>query len=114
VANNIVVNASGAGIVDVGMGTKVENNIVFPMGGGTVGVMNGVKMIDPMLVKMDGVFRLMPGSPAIDAALGNYDYVKDDMDGHPRDKADIGADELAPGVITRRALTEADVGPNAP
>jgi hypothetical protein len=115
VANNIVVNASGAGIVDVGMGTKIENNIVFPMGGGaTIGVMTGVQMIDPMLMKMDGVFRLTAGSPAIDAAMGNYAYVMDDMDGHARNKPDIGADELAPGIITRRPLTEADVGPNAP
>ena len=32
VANNIVQNTSGAAIVDVGQGTKIEGNIVFPMG----------------------------------------------------------------------------------
>ena len=67
-----------------------------------------------MLAKVDGVFRLSMGSPAIDAALGSYAYVMDDMDGHARIKADVGADELATGMITRRALVDADVGPNAP
>ena len=115
VANNIVQNTSGAAIVDVGQGTKIEGNIVFPMGAmATAGVMEGSKMMDPMLIKVDGVFRLSTGSPAIDAALGSYAYVMDDMDGHPRMKPDVGADELATGMITRRALTEADVGPNAP
>jgi poly(beta-D-mannuronate) lyase len=54
------------------------------------------------------------GSPAIDSAVGTYEYVTDDMDGHMRAKADVGADELGPGMITRRPLVEADVGPNAP
>jgi poly(beta-D-mannuronate) lyase len=76
--------------------------------------MTGVKVMNPMLAKIDGVFRISMGSPAIDAAVGSYDYVMDDMDGHPRDKVDVGADELASGMITRRALVEADVGPNAP
>jgi poly(beta-D-mannuronate) lyase len=79
-----------------------------------VGVMTGVMMVNPMLTKIDGAFRLSMGSPAIDAALGSYPYVMDDMDGQPRMKADVGADEMAPGMITRRALTEADVGPAAP
>jgi poly(beta-D-mannuronate) lyase len=115
IANNIVQNSSGAAIVNVGQGTKIEGNIVFPMGAGaTVGVMEGSQMIDPKLMQMDGVFRISAGSPAIDAALGAYTYVMDDMDGHPRAKADIGADEMAPGMVTRRPLVEADVGPNAP
>jgi hypothetical protein len=112
VANNIVINPSGPAYVDVGQGTKVEGNI-FNTGMG--GLTNGVKMMDPMLTKVDGVFRLPAGSPAIDAALPGYDYVMDDMDGQPRSKADLGADEFVMGgVITRRPLTEADVGINAP
>jgi hypothetical protein len=114
VANNIVVNTSGAAIVDVGEGTRIENNIIFPRMGATAGVMTGSRVIDPMLTMMDGVFRIGMGSPAIDAALTTYDYVMDDMDGQPRTKPDIGADELAPGMMTRRPLVEADVGPDAP
>jgi poly(beta-D-mannuronate) lyase len=112
VANNIVVNPSGAAYVDVGQNTKVEGNV---FSGGMGGLTAGVQMMDPMLVKVDGIFRLGPGSPAIDAAVGTYDYVTDDMDGQPRTKTDLGADELVMGgVITRRALTEADVGLDAP
>ena len=74
VANNIVQNSSGAAIVNVGQGTKIEGNIVFPMGAGaTAGVMAGSRMIDPKLMQVDGVFRISMGSPAIDAALGAYD-----------------------------------------
>jgi hypothetical protein len=98
----------------MGQGTKLEGNIVNPIEAGTPGTMIGVKVTNPMLAKIDGVFRLSTGSAAIDAAVGSYAYVVDDMDGHPRDKVDVGADELATGMITRRALVEADVGPNAP
>jgi poly(beta-D-mannuronate) lyase len=115
VANNIVQNSLGGAITDVGDKTKIEGNIVNPVEGGTVGVTMGAKMVNPMLVKMDGVFRLGMGSPAIDAAVGSYGYVMDDMDGQPRNAADVGADELvAGGNITRRPLGEADVGPNSP
>jgi poly(beta-D-mannuronate) lyase len=40
--------------------------------------------------------------------------VTDDMDGQPRIKADVGADELAPGPTIRQPLTATDVGPDAP
>jgi hypothetical protein len=114
VANNIVQNSGGEAITNVGQNTKIEGNIVNPVEGAMPGVMMGSQVVNPMLVKLDGAFRLSAGSPAIDAAVGSYTYVMDDMDGHPRAKSDVGADELATGVIIRRALTEADVGPNAP
>jgi hypothetical protein len=41
-------------------------------------------------------------------------YVTDDMDGQPRAKNDVGADEMIPGLVMRRPLTEADVGPASP
>ena len=114
VANNLVQNTTGAAIADMGQGTKLEGNIINPVEAGMPGTMTGVTMVNPMLAKVDGVFRLSMGSPAIDAAVGNYDYVTDDMDGHPRNKVDVGADEVASGMITRRPLVDADVGPNAP
>jgi hypothetical protein len=115
VANNIVQSASGPAInLAQDQGTRVEGNIVNPQGGGSPGISVGVIAIDPLLVKVDGVFRLQTGSPAVDAAVGGYDYVTDDMDGQPRSKSDVGADELLAGPITRRPLTEADVGPDSP
>jgi poly(beta-D-mannuronate) lyase len=110
VANNLVQNPSGgAGIVQtIGENVTYEGNI------SSAGAGPGTKVADPKLVKMDGIFRLGADSPAIDAAVGNYPYVMDDMDGQPRAKADVGADEFAMGAGMRHPLTEADVGPDAP
>ncbi|WP_246315781.1 S-layer homology domain-containing protein [Paenibacillus foliorum] len=62
----------------------------------------------------DGMIRLSAQSPALDASKAPY-IALDDMDGQIRYNApDAGADEYMPGVApTRRALTVADVGPNA-
>jgi poly(beta-D-mannuronate) lyase len=49
-----------------------------------------------MLAKIDDAFRLSMGSPAIDAALGSYPDVMDNIDDQPRTKPDVGADEMAP------------------
>jgi poly(beta-D-mannuronate) lyase len=110
VANNLVQNPSnGAGIVATsGENVTYEGNI------SSAGAGPGTKVADPKLVKMDGLFRIAEGSPAIDAAVGNYAYVTDDLDGQPRAKSDVGADELATSAVMRHALTEADVGPDAP
>ncbi|MEL6823904.1 MAG: DUF4957 domain-containing protein, partial [Calditrichota bacterium] len=52
------------------------------------------------------------GSPAIDAAVGSYPLVVNDVDGQMRDaNKDIGADEASTLPITNRPLTAADVGP---
>jgi hypothetical protein len=115
VANNIVQNTTGAAITDTGEGTKIEGNILFPMGGGTPGVAAGNRVIDPMLTKVNAVFRPAPGSPVIDSALDGYPYVMEDIDGHPRVKPDVGADELSDAPMTHPGpLTAPDVGPNAP
>jgi hypothetical protein len=110
VANNLVQNPSGgAGIIATrGENVTYEGNI------SSAGAGPGTKVADPKLVKMDGLFRIAEGSPAIDAAVGNYAYVTDDLDGQPRAKSDVGADELATSAVMRHALTEADVGPDAP
>jgi poly(beta-D-mannuronate) lyase len=109
VANNLVQNPSGAGIVATrGENVTYEGNI------SSAGTSPGTKIADPKLVKTNGAFRLTEGSPAIDSAVGSYTYVMDDMDGQPRSKSDVGADELSTGPVTRHPLTEADVGPDSP
>ncbi len=70
----------------------------------------GFSSVDPKLVRTDGLFRPASGSPAINAAVG--DYVKDDVDGQPRSKSDIGADEFSNNPVRRRPLTPRDVGPS--
>jgi poly(beta-D-mannuronate) lyase len=69
----------------------------------------GVIFVSLKLVPAGGLFRPASGSPAINAAVG--DYVKDDVDGQPRNKADIGADEVSSSSVKRRPLTPRDVGP---
>jgi hypothetical protein len=109
-ANNLIQNPMGDAITHAaGEGTRFEGNLASA----NPGVTMGTRVADPMLVKMEGAFRVAAGSPAIDSAAGAYDYVTEDLDGQPRSKNDVGADELAPGPL-RRPLTEADVGPDAP
>ncbi|UJR78334.1 polysaccharide lyase 6 family protein [Sandaracinus amylolyticus] len=118
-ADNIVTGSSGA-LFDFEtdpIGFVYENNIVHPTGSASVGdIAEGYQSIDPGLaLQRDGVYRLTPGSPAIDAASSAARYeVTEDVDGHARDAlADVGADEHAAGDPLRRPLTRFDVGPGA-
>lgn len=63
----------------------------------------------------DGVYRLREGSPAIDAASGEFPLVLVDLEGQARSgKLDTGADEVSTAPAVARLLTPADVGPQAP
>ncbi|SDX52835.1 Chondroitinase B [Amycolatopsis xylanica] len=113
-ANNILIGTSG-NLVSMPSGSvvKYEGNIAW---GGAAGMpSDGYKSVDPKLVKdANGLWRLSPGSPAIDAGVGSYPYAATDFDLQARaGKYDIGADEFLPGGA-RKALTTADVGPLAP
>lgn len=70
---------------------------------------------DPQLAAGDdGVHRLREGSPAIDAASGEFPAVRVDMEGQPRSgKLDTGADEASAEPAVARLLTPAGVGPQA-
>jgi poly(beta-D-mannuronate) lyase len=67
---------------------------------------------DPKLVKnASGIFHLQKGSPAINAAKGNYPQVTVDMDGQPgTGKWDTGADQFSSDVVRARILLPGDVG----
>jgi hypothetical protein len=71
-------------------------------------------VIDPQLsLATDGLYRPATNSPAIDAALGTFTNVVDDMDGQPRlGLFDVGADELSNDPVVRRPLLPGDVGPS--
>ena len=71
-------------------------------------------MVDPKLTKVGDIFAIAAGSPAIDAAGAGIPYVTDDIDGRPRDKPDVGADEVSSQMARWGLLGEADVGPMAP
>ena len=74
---------------------------------------NSYLKIDPLLAPgPDGLRRLQPGSPAIEAAPGSFPLVVFDLDGQPRsEKKTIGADEISAAPATARLLTPANVGP---
>lgn len=78
-------------------------------------VVNATYKGDLKLVRSsDGLIRLSPLSPAVDAAIGSY-MASDDMDGQRRTHtADVGSDEYDPtSELAQRPLTAADVGPTA-
>ena len=110
IANNLV---EGDGIKEEGgQGTRYEGNIVSS--GGMERGEGEIRVADPGLVQVDGLWRVREGSVAIDASVPGFDYVSDDIDGQPRSKADVGADELSAAPATHGPLTERDVGPDAP
>jgi hypothetical protein len=82
---------------------------------GTSMVTMGVKMIDPMLIKMGDVFIIGAGSPAVGAGTATFPYVTVDSTGKPRDAMpDVGAFEVSAQPGPFGLLTAADVGPMAP
>ncbi len=112
-ANNVI-QGSSSKLVDLMSGStvKYEGNIVW---GGTAGIPSGYRSVDPQLVRdSNGLLRLSSGSPAIETSAGTYSYVTRDFDPQSRSgKPDVGADEYSTSA-TRKPLTSADVGVNAP
>lgn len=90
-----------------------EGNI---MDGSSLGITqpDGITLEDPQLFfAEDSLWRLSETSPAISAAVGDYAFVIDDMDGQSRGESkDAGADQRSDEPILRRPLTPKDVGPN--
>ncbi|MBD3377677.1 T9SS type A sorting domain-containing protein [candidate division KSB1 bacterium] len=71
---------------------------------------SGYSVTDPELTLLNGWYQISESSPAVDAGIGDYPEVTEDIDGIIRDeKKDVGADELGSGF--RQPLTEKEVGP---
>ena len=91
---------------------RFEANIVY---GGTLDINppssggRGFACADPLLARSGGLWRPAPHSPVVDAAAGGL--VSDDVDGQPRRRPDVGADEVSRAPSGRRPLTPRDVGP---
>jgi poly(beta-D-mannuronate) lyase len=68
------------------------------------------------LTRKGELLSIVAGSAAIDKAAGAYPFLTDDLQGQPRARPDIGADEWSdsPELPLRRPLMPADVGPDAP
>lgn len=84
-----------------------EGNIMYAPGGSGFGLPGAVDeevlFADPGLVAgSDGIYRPGTGSPVIDAALGSYPGVTDDLEGKLRDTApDVGAFEYSSALPVR-------------
>jgi hypothetical protein len=109
VADNVVKGTSGTLVtLPSGSTVKYEGNITF---GGAAGIPS--RTVDPKLVKdANGLFRLAPGSPAINTGAGSYPFAGTDFDLQARTGGyDVGADEYFASGATRVPLGKADVGP---
>ena len=107
-----------------GPAVKISGTIVQPVwagniiwhtdGAGTIPP-EGYQSIDPQLKPdKNGVFHLVPGSPAIGKSTGSFPYITSDLDGQPRKgQPDVGADQYSTAKITNSILTTDEVGPNA-
>lgn len=75
---------------------------------------HGFRRLATGLIAQDGVYRLAPGSPAIDAGDEVVPNVPRDIEGQTRTgPADLGADEWSSEPPRHRPLLPADVGPQA-
>ncbi len=118
-ANNLVTGTENqlVNIISQPLNMTWLSNILFPQGTASTGIpVTPFQIIvtDPQLIYSDSLWRLQPGSPAIDSARGNFPLVVMDMDGqHRAQLKDIGADEYSSESIIHRPLTANDVGPFA-
>lgn len=118
IANNIIVATRNAivKIITTPLSHVWQGNIFFPKDSATMGITVGaaqIRNIDPQLQFRDSLWRLTAGSPAVNAALGNFDYVQYDIDGQQRmEIKDAGADEYFSGAPRVKPLNADDVGPD--
>lgn len=103
VANNLVRNSTSTLYNDISPGnTLFQGNMGFgSILSSTVRPEEEIRSADPLLVPVDGLLKLSAGSPAINAALGNYEYVTEDLDGQSRSLPDAGADEYSDEPVKR-------------
>jgi poly(beta-D-mannuronate) lyase len=60
----------------------------------------------------EGIYRPQVNSPVLDAAIGKFPEVKQDIDGQPRgDSRDVGCDEVSSAVSLYRPVKKENVGP---
>lgn len=112
-ANNLVygTNAPLVSVVTAPTNFLWAGNVFF---GAAVGVSDpGIVVTNPLLsLALDGLWRPASNSPALGAAVGDYPWVVDEIDGQPRaGNKDVGCDQVSGTPAMRRPLGVADVGP---
>lgn len=113
-ANNIIQGGDPISLSGTYASPTWSGNILWNVTGGAM-PSSGYTTADPKLVEdSNSIFHIQSNSPAVDASIGSYTYVTQDMDGHPRSGArDVGGDEYSTSPVVNRPLTTADVGPAA-
>jgi poly(beta-D-mannuronate) lyase len=114
--NAIIVNNTFIGSVTLaGSGNVFANNITSaaPTLGGAMSTGN-LSATDAGLMKVGEVMAITATSKAVDASMGSYEFVMDDVNGQPRNKPDVGADEWSMAPSLYGPLTVKDVGPDSP
>jgi len=116
VKNAQIVHNTFLGSVNLtGTGNVFANNITSaaPSIGGATG--GGNLTADAAgLMKLGEVMAITATSKAVDAAMGSYPFVMEDVNGQPRNKPDVGADEWSMAPSLYGPLEPKDVGPDAP
>jgi hypothetical protein len=120
IANNLVVSNGNKINEDLGLWENftIEGNMFYSsQEGAELGwalPKGNYRMGDPGMKKRSGFMQLTPQSLAVDAAIGDYPEVKQDVEGQLREgQKDIGADELTRLNIRHVPLTSNTVGPYA-
>lgn len=117
IANNIIVGNENDLVQQFSSPVNMIwiNNILYPEGAAHIGIElseSEIKNENPALQRIDSLWKLSSNSCAIDSAIGNWDFINEDIDGQQREQPfDIGADEFSQGIIVNKILTTDDVGP---
>jgi poly(beta-D-mannuronate) lyase len=113
IANNIIQGGGPAvSIAGPFVSPSFEGNIIFNTNGAGDMPEGSFVNTDPKLVKdVTSEYHIQKGSPAVDAAKGDYTEVRVDMDGQKRNSPlDVGADEISVEASSTRILNPSDVG----
>jgi poly(beta-D-mannuronate) lyase len=119
VKNALIVHNTFLGsVLLAGMNNTFSDNITSAtpapsLGGATA--MGNMTDTEAGLMKMGEIEVITAGSKAVDAAVGSFPFVMDDVNGQPRTgKLDVGADEFSTAPELYHPLMPADVGPDSP
>ncbi|HEX2630276.1 MAG TPA: polysaccharide lyase 6 family protein [Chitinophagaceae bacterium] len=113
IANNLIQGGGkAAGIVGPVVNHVWIGNVIYNTDGAGDMPEGTYTIIDPKISRdASGEWHIQKGSPAIDAAKGNYPAVTTDMDGQPRSGSlDVGADEISTQATRAHILQPEEVG----
>lgn len=110
-ANNLTMNTRGPLVNEIVplVNATWAGNMADTRSGGSI----GFRTASFTFTKgMDNIQRLEQQSAAVDASVGEYPFIREDLDGQMRHgKPDVGADEWSNDAVVHRQVGPEDVGP---